>query len=98
MKDPTANGSEINSEDPSGVISIRLTEIIIPDELNKPIPVSLKFILTQWHESTCDPVIITPKKVLVAGIKQLKVGKLLRWTKIPTIIQNNSTPALEGLE
>ena len=61
-------------EDHPEIVFVRISDIIVPDELIKPIGVSSKVILKQWHEGTCEPIVITPEKVLVEGIKQSKSG------------------------
>jgi len=70
------------------VFFVRISEIIIPDEFAQPMKIPLKFILNQYNQGTCDPVVLTPENVLVEGIKQLKVATLFGWKKIRAIIQN----------
>jgi len=69
--------------------TVPISAIIIPEELAKPMKISLKFILNQLHSKTCAPIIVTSALVLVAGIKELKVAKLFGWKKIPAIIQGS---------
>ena len=65
----------------------KMCDIIIPEELAHPMKIPLKFILTQCHRGTCKPIVLTEENVLVDGIAQYKVAKLLKWNKIPAIIQ-----------
>jgi hypothetical protein len=83
-------GSEIK---PEGLFFVHISDIILPQNLDKPTPIPLKFILNQYHRGTCDPIILTPENVLVDGIYQYKVGKLLKWKKIRAIFEDNKKDA-----
>jgi len=69
------------------IISINLSDVIISKNFEKPTPIPLKFILDQCCEKACDPIVISLENVLIEGIWQYKVAKLLKWTTIPAIIQ-----------
>ena len=87
MKPPTPTDSVTFPEDHPGIIFVRVTDVIVPEELDQPMGVSLKLILQQLHDKTCAPIIVTPEIVLVDGIKQYKIAKKFGWTKIPAIIK-----------
>lgn len=85
---PKKSKPEITLEPSSEVFLKKMSDIVIPDELSQPMKIPLKFILNQFHRGTCEPVVLTEENVLIDGIPQYKVGRLLRWNKIPAIIQS----------
>lgn len=93
---PKKSKPEITLEPPSEVFLKKMSDIVIPEELSQPMKIPLKFILNQFHRGTCDPVVLTNDYVLVDGIAQIKVAKLLKWTKIPAVHQNNECSQSPG--
>jgi len=68
------------------IITVNLSDVIISKDFEKPTPIPLKFILDQCCEKACDPIVISSENVLIEGIWQFKVAKLLKWIAIPAII------------
>jgi hypothetical protein len=71
----------IDIEKAPSVFLAKMSGIVIPEELAQPMKIPLKFILNQFHRGTCEPVVLTDDNVLVDGIRQYKVAKLLKWEK-----------------
>lgn len=78
-------------------MQIRIEEIIIRDRIRRTIGDISQLMESMKLHGQLNPILITPKKVLIAGNRRLEAARRLGWTTIDAKIAEGITE-LENLE